>query len=62
MSVIRSIVMLASAALAVAFALFVGHGISVEDKAKPMMWGFAFLIAAIVLIVLQIRVDGKRVR
>jgi hypothetical protein len=62
MSVIRSIVLLASVALAVAFALFVGHGIAVEHKAKPIMWGVIFLVAAVALAYLQIRADGKRVR
>jgi hypothetical protein len=61
MSFFRSIVLLASVALAVAFALFVGHGIAVRHM-MPILWGLAFLAAAIVLVFLQIRADGKRAR
>jgi hypothetical protein len=60
MSVLRSILMLATVALAVAFALFVGHGIAVKHM-KPILWGVGFLAAAIVLAFLQTR-DGSRGR
>ncbi|MEO5509605.1 MAG: hypothetical protein ABIV28_02970 [Longimicrobiales bacterium] len=61
MSVLRSIVLLASVALAVAFALFVGHGIAVKHM-TPVVWGFAFLAASITLVFLQTRADSKRAR
>jgi hypothetical protein len=61
MSVFRSIVLLASVALAVAFALFVGHGIAVHHM-TPVIWGVAFLAAAAVLVFLQTRADSKRAR
>jgi ribose/xylose/arabinose/galactoside ABC-type transport system permease subunit len=54
MSLIRSIVMLATVALAVAFALFVGHGIAVH-RITPIVWGVGFLAAALVLAFLQTR-------
>ncbi len=61
MSVLRSFVLLASVALAVAFALFVGYGIAVKHT-MPMIIGVAFLGAAAALMFLQIRADGKRAR
>ncbi len=61
MSVLRSIVLLASVSLAVAFALFVGHAIAVKHV-TPAIWGVAFLAAAAVLIFLQTRADSKRAR
>ena len=61
MSFFRSIVMLVSVALAIAFALFVGHGLAVHST-TPMMWGVLFLAAAAALVFLQYRFDGKRSR
>jgi steroid 5-alpha reductase family enzyme len=58
MSVLRSIVMLATVALAVAFALFVGHGIAVKHM-TPVYWGIGFLAAAVVLAVLQTRTGSR---
>ena len=61
MSVLRSIVMLATVALAVAFALFVGHAISTREV-MPVVWGIGFLVAAIVLAVMQTRTGSKQAR
>lgn len=67
MSLLRSIVMLVTVALAVAFAVFVGHGIAVH-KTMPIVWGCGFLAAALVLAFLQTRdatpesADPKHVR
>lgn len=61
MSVLRSIVLTASVALVIAFALFVGHGIAVRHM-MPIIWGLAFLVGGVALVFLQIRSDGKRAR
>jgi hypothetical protein len=60
MSVFRSIMMLLTAALAIAFALFTGHGLAVKHT-TPIIWGIGFLAAALVLAFLQIR-TGENTR
>ena len=61
MSFFRSIVLLTSVALAIAFALFVGYGIATHHT-MPYFYGAGFLAAAAVLVFLQTRMGGKRVR
>ena len=59
MSFFRSIVLLASVALAVAFALFFGYSLSTRH-AMPFIIGAGFLAASIALVFLQSRVGGDR--
>ena len=61
MSFFRSIVLIASVALAIAFALFFGYGLS-TGHVMPYILGAAFLAASIALVFLQTRAGGKRVR
>lgn len=59
--------MLVTIVLAVAFAVFVGHGIA-RHTVMPIIWGCGFLAAALVLAYLQTRdaipesADSKHVR
>ena len=58
MSFFRSIVLLASVILMVAFAYFVGYGIATHHT-MPMIWGVVLLIAGAALVFLQVRVGRK---
>ena len=58
MTFFRSIVLLASVVLCVAFALFTGHGLA-RHELMPIVWGVVFLAIGAGLIFLQARV-GRR--
>ena len=54
MTFFRSIVVLASVALCIAFAYFFGHGLAVH-QVRPMIYGFGFLLLGVALIALLTR-------
>jgi hypothetical protein len=58
MSFTRSIVLLASVLLCVAFALFTGHGLARHDV-TPIIWGVVLLAFAAGLIFAQVRFGRK---
>jgi hypothetical protein len=58
MTFIRSIVLLASVVLCVAFALFTGHGLATHELA-PVLWGALLLALGAGLIFAQARL-GRR--
>jgi len=58
MSLFRSIVLLASVVLCVAFALFAGHGLA-EHELRPVLWGLVLLALGVALIFAQTRL-GRR--
>ena len=58
MSFFRSIVLLASVILLVAFAYFVGHGLALH-RTMPILWGFVLLAAGAGLVFLQTRIGRK---
>ena len=58
MTYFRSIVLLASVVLCVAFALFTGHGLATHDL-TPIVWGVAFLAVGAGMIFLQARLGRK---
>ena len=49
MNFFRSIVLLASVVLCVAFAYFFGHGLALHET-RPMMYGFGLLLLGVALI------------
>jgi hypothetical protein len=59
MSFFRSIVLLTSVLLFVAFAYFAGHGLARHDT-RPIVFGFSFLLIGIALIYAQVRVGRAR--
>lgn len=61
MSFFRSIALITSVVLAVAFALFFGYGLSTRHT-TPFILGAAFLAASGVLVFLQSRGDSRGVR
>ena len=61
MSFFRSIVLIASVVLAVAFALFFGYGLS-TGHTMPFILGAAFLAASVALVFLQSRGDRRGAR
>lgn len=58
MTFFRSIVMLASVILLVAFAYFVGYGLALH-RTMPMVWGVVLLAAGVGLVFLQTRIGRK---
>jgi hypothetical protein len=54
MTFFRSIVVLASVVLCIAFAYFFGHGLAVHEG-RPMIYGFGFLLLGVALIALLTR-------
>ena len=58
MSFIRSIVLLASVVLMVAFAYFAGYGLA-RHESMPILWGVVLLAAGAGLVFLQTRIGRK---
>jgi hypothetical protein len=58
MSFTRSIVLLASVVLCVAFAIFTGHGLA-RGEVVPIVWGVVLLVLGAVLVFAQARF-GRR--
>lgn len=58
MSFTRSIVLLASVVLCVAFALFTGHGLA-RHETMPIIWGVVLLALGAALVFAQARFGRK---